>query len=130
MRMRGSKPKLTEAEVELLTILWDKGPATVREIFENVNATRRVVYTGILKTLQRMAEKKLVGRDESDRTHVYRAIVSRAEAEEHLIADLSERFFAGSTGKLAIRALELERASKDDLAAIQKLIDEKAAELD
>jgi BlaI family penicillinase repressor len=118
-------PRPTESELELLTILWDRGQATVRELFEAVNETRPVVYTGVLKLLQIMTEKGLVERDERERAHVYHAAISQADTEQRLLRELSDRFFAGSAAQLALRALEMEKASKQDLEAIRKLIQKK-----
>jgi BlaI family transcriptional regulator, penicillinase repressor len=118
-------PRPTESELELLTILWDRGQATVRELFEAVNETRPVVYTGVLKLLQIMTEKGLVERDERERAHVYHAAISQSDTEQRLLRELSDRFFAGSAAQLAMRALEMEKASKQDLEAIRKLIQKK-----
>jgi BlaI family penicillinase repressor len=115
-------PKPTESELELLGILWDRGPVTVRELFEAVNEGRPVVYTGVLKLLQIMAEKGLVERDERERAHVYRAAVSQADTERRFLRELSERFFAGSAAQLALRALQIEKASDEELEAIRQLI--------
>src|SRR5271163_4723380 len=104
-------PKPTESELELLGILWERGPVTVRELFEAVNEGRPVVYTGVLKLLQIMTEKGLVQRDERERAHLYRAAVSQADTEHRFLRELSERFFAGSAAQLALRALEMESAS-------------------
>ena len=115
-------PRPTEGELELLGILWTGGAATVRELFETVNAKRPVVYTGVLKLLQIMTEKGLVVRDEKERAHVYRAAVSQKETEGRFLRELSERFFAGNASQLALRALEMEQASDQDLDAIRQLI--------
>lgn len=115
-------PRPTEGELELLGILWNSGAATVREIFEAVNANRPVVYTGVLKLLQIMTEKGLVVRDEKERAHVYRAAVSQKDTERRFLRELSERFFAGSASQLALRALEMEQASDQELDAIRQLI--------
>lgn len=120
-------PRPTESELELLGILWERGQATVRELFEDVNAKRPVVYTGVLKLLQIMTEKGLVLRDERERAHVYRAAVSQADTERRLLRELSERFFAGSAAQLALRALEMEKSSDEELDAIRKLIGSKSA---
>lgn len=117
----------TEAELELLGILWERGPATVRELFEAVNTKRVVVYTGVLKLLQIMTEKGLVERDERERAHVYRPAVSQADTEVRFLRELSERFFAGSAAQLALRALEMEKASDSELDAIRALIAKKDA---
>jgi BlaI family penicillinase repressor len=118
-------PKPTESELELLGILWDRGPVTVRELFEAVNEGRPVVYTGVLKLLQIMAEKGLVERDERERAHVYRAAVSQADTERRFVRELSERFFAGSAAQLALRALQIEKVSDEELEAIRQLIEKK-----
>ena len=119
-------PKPTESELELLGILWDRGPLTVRELFEAVNVGRPVVYTGVLKLLQIMAEKGLVQRDERERAHLYRAAVSQADTEQRFLRELSEKFFAGSAAQLALRALQIEKASDEELEAIRQLIEKKA----
>ena len=118
-------PKPTESELELLTTLWERGPLTVRELFEAVNEGRPVVYTGVLKLLQIMAEKGLVQRDERERAHLYRAAVSQADTERRFLRELSERFFAGSAAQLALRALQIEKASDEELEAIRQLIEKK-----
>ena len=120
-------PRPTEGELELLGILWERGPATVRDLFEAVNTKREVVYTGVLKLLQIMTEKGLVERDERERAHVYRAAISQADTEVRFLRELSERFFAGSAAQLALRALEMEKASDAELDAIRRLIATKDA---
>lgn len=115
-------PRPTEGELELLTILWDHGQATVREIFDVVNAKRPVVYTGVLKLLQIMTEKGLVRRDERERAHVYRAAMEREETQRQFMRELSDRFFRGSSAQLALRALEMDAASEEELNEIRKLL--------
>src|SRR5580704_2362205 len=124
VKKRGT-PKPTESELELLGILWERGPVTVRELFEAVNEGRPVVYTGVLKLLQIMTEKGLVERDERERAHLYRAAVSQADTERRFLRELSERFFAGSAAQLALRALQIEKASDEELQAIRLLIENK-----
>jgi predicted transcriptional regulator len=126
MVKRRETPKPTESELELLGILWERGPVTVRELFEAVNLGRPVVYTGVLKLLQIMTEKGLVERDERGRAHVYRAAVSQADTERRFLQELSEKFFAGSAAQLALRALQLEVASEEELDAIRQLIEKKS----
>jgi BlaI family penicillinase repressor len=118
-------PKPTEGELELLTILWDRGQATVRELFDAVNVTRPVVYTGVLKLLQIMTDKGLVERNESERAHVYRAVAAREETQRRFMREISDRLFAGSAAQLALRALEMEPASEEDLNEIRKLLRRK-----
>jgi len=128
MVKRRETPKPTESELELLGILWERGPVTVRELFEAVNLGRPVVYTGVLKLLQIMTEKGLVERDERGRAHVYRAAVSQADTERRFLQELSEKFFAGSAAQLALRALQIEKASDEELEAIRELIGKKGVE--
>jgi len=120
-------PRPTEGELELLGILWERGPATVRDLFEAVNKKRDVVYTGVLKLLQIMTEKGLVVRDERERAHVYRAAISQSDTEVRFLRELSERFFAGSAAQLALRALEMEAANDAELNMIRRLIAKKEA---
>lgn len=125
MTKKHELPKPTEGELELLTILWDRGQATVRELFDAVNVTRPVVYTGVLKLLQIMTDKGLVERNETERAHVYRAAVAREETQRRFMREISDRFFAGSAAQLALRALEMETASEEDLNEIRKLLRRK-----
>ena len=127
MMKKRELPRPTEGELQLLGILWERGPSTVRDLFEEVNAERPVVYTGVLKLLQIMTEKGLVLRDERERAHGYRAAVSQADTERRLLRELSERFFAGSAAQLALRALQMEKSSEEELDAIRQLIEKKAA---
>jgi BlaI family transcriptional regulator, penicillinase repressor len=125
MIRKQATPRPTESELELLGILWERGPVTVRELFEAVNQGRPVVYTGVLKLLQIMTEKGLVERDERERAHLYRAAVSQADTESRFLRELSERFFSGSAAQLALRALQIEKASDTELEAIRQLIEKK-----
>jgi BlaI family penicillinase repressor len=127
--MKNSKelPKPTEGELELLSILWDRGEATVRDVFAAVNERRPVVYTGVQKIMQIMLEKGLVKRDATERAHVYRAAVAKEDTERRFMRELSERFFSGSSAQLALRALEMDPASEEELGEIRKLIARKKA---
>ncbi|MES2391376.1 MAG: BlaI/MecI/CopY family transcriptional regulator [Acidobacteriota bacterium] len=122
MIRKRATPKPTEGELELLTILWDREQATVREVFDAVNSQRPVVYTGVLKLLQIMTEKGLVQRDERERAHVYSAAIPREETQRQFMQELSNRFFAGSAAQLALHALEMEASSDEDLDEIRKLL--------
>jgi predicted transcriptional regulator len=120
-----SLPRPTEAEIELLRILWDKEPATVREIYDALNLQRPSGYTTVLKMLQIMTTKGLVVRDEANRAHVYRAALSQDVTQSEILKDLSVRLFSGSAAQLALHALAMEPASADELEAIRVLIDSK-----
>ncbi|HTA80525.1 MAG TPA: BlaI/MecI/CopY family transcriptional regulator [Terracidiphilus sp.] len=123
-------PKPTEAELELLRILWEKESATVREIYDALNATRPSGYTTVLKLLQIMTTKGLVVRDEANRAHLYRAAMSQDTTQNELLKDLSVRLFSGSAAQLALHALAMEPASADELDAIRALIDSKRNDKD
>lgn len=120
-------PRPTEAELELLQILWEKQPATVREIHDALNEDKASGYTTVLKLLQIMTAKGLVVRDEANRAHVYRAAFSQDAMQSRLLRDLSNRLFAGSAAQLALHALSMEQASEDELAEIRALIERKRA---
>jgi len=120
-----SLPRPTEAELELLRILWEKEPATVREIYDALNLQRPSGYTTVLKMLQIMTVKGLVVRDEANRAHVYRAALSQDVTQSEILKDLSVRLFSGSAAQLALHALAMELASAGELEAIRVLIDRK-----
>jgi BlaI family transcriptional regulator, penicillinase repressor len=113
----------TDAELDILQVLWTKGPSTVRDVHETLKESRDVRYTTTLKQLQVMAEKGLVIRDETQRSHVYSAAVSEEEAQAQLLDHLLERAFAGSTSKLFLRALASAKASTDELNQVRQLLD-------
>jgi len=113
----------TPAELEILDILWEKGRATVREVFEAFSKRRRSTYTTVLKFLQIMQEKGLVIRDETDRAHIYRTAQTRRQMQKRLVGSLLERAFRGSALGLVQHVLETKPASKEELDAIRRMID-------
>ena len=119
--MEKNQPKPTEAELQILSVLWRIGPATVRQIHNELG--RQIGYTTVLKLMQIMAEKGLLLRDEQSRSHVYRTSATRDKTQNRLVGELIERAFEGSVQKLLIAALSAERASPQDLEEIRKLID-------
>jgi predicted transcriptional regulator len=125
MTGRDKMPKPTEAELELLRILWEIEPATVRDIHEALNEERPAGYTTTLKMLQIMTAKGLVVRDEANRAHVYRAAISQDAMQSKILKDLSLRLFSGSAAQLAMHALAMEPASADELEEIRALIERK-----
>ncbi|MCZ6596290.1 MAG: BlaI/MecI/CopY family transcriptional regulator [Planctomycetota bacterium] len=121
-------PQPTRSELELLRVLWRRGPATVRELHHERGPGRGVGYTTVLKLLQIMAAKGLVERDESRRSHVYAARVSEGDTQRRLLGDLMERAFEGSASKLVMQALSAQRATPEELSAIRRLLDELEGE--
>lgn len=114
----------TDAELEILTVLWSRGPCTVRDVHEVIAKRRPAQYTTILKLLQIMAEKRLVHRDEENRAHVYQASRPREWTQRQLAGDLLERAFGGSAAEMMMGALGARKASKKELAEIRRLLDE------
>lgn len=123
--MNRELPKPTESELEILRILWDIEPATVRDVHEALNRQRDSGYTTVLKLMQIMAAKGLVERDEANRAHVYRATVSQDVMQSRILRDLSLRLFSGSAARLALHALAMEPASESELEEIRTLIEMK-----
>lgn len=119
-----SLPRPTDGELAILRVLWERGPATVRQIHEVMGEDRDVGYTTVLKMLQIMTEKGLVDREEEGRGHIYRARLGEAQAQRHLVGDLLDKAFGGSALKLVMQALAARKASKDELAEIRRLLDE------
>ena len=124
-RLSEPLPKPTESELELLRILWEIEPATVREIHEAFQQERDGGYTTTLKLLQIMTAKGLVLRDEANRAHVYRAAISQSAMQSRILKELSVRLFSGSAAQLAMHALAMEAASPGELEEIRRLIESK-----
>jgi predicted transcriptional regulator len=118
-------PRPTEAELELLRILWEKEPATVRDIYDALNREKPSGYTTVLKLLQIMTAKGLVVRDEANRAHVYRSAFTQDAMQSKILKDLSVRLFSGSAAQLALHALSMEPASENELDEIRALIESK-----
>lgn len=117
-------PRPTDAELELLTVLWTLGPTTVREIHETIARRRPTQYTTVLKQMQVMTEKGLVLRNEKQRAHVYEAARPREWTQKQLAGDILQRAFNGSAKSLMMGALSSRKASKQELAELRVLLDE------
>jgi predicted transcriptional regulator len=115
--------KPTESELEILQILWKKGNASVREVHEELLVTKEAGYTTTLKLMQIMHEKGLVKRDDSIKTHIYQAAVSKEKTQKHLVNKMIDTLFGGSPGELVMQALGNHKASAEELEEIQKMLD-------
>ena len=115
-------PLPTDAELQVLKVLWSAGPSTVRDVHEALYKESGVGYTTALKLLQNMHAKGLVARDEERRQHVYRAVAKEESTMRALLARLIDRAFDGSAAALAMRALGARRASREELAELKRLI--------
>ena len=117
-------PRPTDAELEILKVLWRRGPSTVREVFETMSETKGTGYTTVLKLMQIMADKGLVVRDESERAHRYEPAAPEDETQRRIVGDLLRKAFDGSAKKLVMQALSTERASAEELSEIRRMLDE------
>ena len=117
-------PRPTDAELEILTVLWSLGPSTVRDVHETILRRKPAQYTTVLKTLQIMAEKGLVERDEKQRAHIYTASRPQEWTQQQLAGDLLQRAFGGSAKSLLLGALSAQRASRTDLAELRRFLEE------
>ncbi len=116
-------PKPTDSELAILCVLWDRGASTVREVHDVLSRNRETVYTSTLKQMQVMAEKGLLRRDESERSHVYTAAVTEERTQKRILKEVVDKAFRGSPGKLVLQALSSRRASDEELAEIRLLLE-------
>jgi predicted transcriptional regulator len=121
MTKKPAKP--TPAEVEILGILWDRGPSTVREVHERLGPGKAVGYTGVLKLLQNMHAKGLVIRNQDGQAHVYEAR-EPARMKRQLLGDLMQRVFAGSASQLVLHLLEDGKATPEEIEEIRQMLAE------
>jgi BlaI family penicillinase repressor len=123
MMARKARSQPTNSELEILRVLWQRGPSTVREVYETINQVKTTGYTTVLKLMQLMAQKGLLLRDESQRSHVYRASSAEAQTQRRLLGDLMDRAFEGSAAQLVLRALSVKRSSPEELEQIRQLLE-------
>lgn len=117
-------PKPTASELQILRVLWRRGPSTVNQVQPELQHGDRVAYTTVLKLLQIMFEKGLVRRDDSTRPHVFRAAVAEAQVKRRFTTDLLDQVFEGSAVGLAMQALSDKRATPEELRKLRELLDE------
>jgi BlaI family transcriptional regulator, penicillinase repressor len=114
--------KPTESELEILRVIWDKESVSVREVHEELAKTKDVGYTTTLKLMQIMNEKGLVKRDDTLKTHIYQAAVSKEKTQKHLLGKMINTLFGGSPTELVLQALGNHKASQKELEEIQELL--------
>jgi len=117
------RPNPTTAELEILGVLWEHGPASVRDIQRRLNAVKPTGYTTVLKLLQIMHEKGLVSRDETTRPQIYSARRPREDTQRQLLSDLAQRAFGGSVKALVLQALATRKSSPAELEEMEALLD-------
>jgi predicted transcriptional regulator len=116
------KQRPTESELEILQILWQFGPSSVRFVNEKLNEERKVGYTTTLKLMQIMADKGLAERDTKSRTHIYNAAMNEKETQGFLLKEFVDNAFRGSAKKLVLQALGNHSTTPEELAEIKALI--------
>ena len=114
--------KPTDAELEVLKIVWENGPSTVKFVNEMLNKNRLVGYTTTLKTMQIMFEKELLGRSRSGRSHTYKALRKENETQSMLLDKILDTVFSGSASKLVMQALTREKTSQKEIDEIKSFI--------
>jgi len=117
-------PRPTDSELEILRVLWDQGPSTVRDVHITLQRHREIGYTTVLKLLQIMAAKGIVERDETARAHVYKARVAQEQTQRQLVGHLLDRAFGGSATKLMMQALSGRPASAEEIAQMRQMLAE------
>jgi predicted transcriptional regulator len=121
MTRKPQKP--TASELEILHVLWSRGPSTVRDVLEHLNQKKDMGYTGVLKLLQIMTAKGLVRRDESQRAHVYEAFRPAEQTKRQLAMDMLQRVFEGSASQLMMHALAGRRTSSEEIEELRRILD-------
>ncbi|MCO5937093.1 BlaI/MecI/CopY family transcriptional regulator [Mucilaginibacter sp. RB4R14] len=116
--------KPTESELEILQVIWKRGQCSVRDVHEELTKSKDAGYTTTLKLMQIMHEKGLVERDTAAKTHLYKALISREQAQQGALDKIISTVFKGSTSDLVIQALGQHRASKDEIDAIKNFLDQ------
>jgi len=122
-------PKPTASELEILRVLWERGPSTVRKVYEELSKKKAVGYTTVLKLLQIMAGKGTVRRNEDQRAHVYEACLPAEKTKRQIAADVLQRVFEGSASELMVHALEGRKTSRKELEELRRVLDEQERKL-
>src|SRR5215210_263243 len=118
----GKQVKPTEGELEILQVLWERGNATVREVHETILKTKEAGYTTTLKLMQIMFEKGLVTRDDSAKTHIYQANVSKEKTQNQFLGKMISSLFGGSSSQLVMQALGSQSPTKEEIDEIQQYL--------
>ena len=122
--MKQAPQKPTAAELEILRVLWSRGPSTVREVHESLQEKKSLGYTSVLKFLQIMTTKGTVRRNETHRAHVYEACLPAEQTKRQLAGDMLQRVFEGSASQLMMHALAGRKASQEEILELRRILDE------
>ncbi|HWW16936.1 MAG TPA: BlaI/MecI/CopY family transcriptional regulator [Candidatus Dormibacteraeota bacterium] len=126
--MKQAPQKPTASELEILRVLWTRGPSTVREVHDSLNEKRAMGYTSVLKFLQIMTAKGTVRRNETQRAHVYEACLPAEQTKRQLAGDMLQRVFEGSASQLMMHALAGRKASREEIEELRRLLNEQEKE--
>jgi BlaI family transcriptional regulator, penicillinase repressor len=124
LSMKQPPQKPTVSELEILRVLWTRGPSTVREVHDALNEKRAMGYTSVLKFLQIMTAKGIVRRNETQRAHVYESCLPAEQTKRQLAGDMLQRVFEGSASQLMMHALAGRKASREEIDELRRLLDE------
>ena len=116
--------KPTESEMEILQILWEEGPSTVREVHEILSGTKESGYTTTLKLMQIMHDKGMLSRNDESKTHIYSALIKKESVQKQVVGNMIKGLFKGSSAKLVMHALGNHRASSEEIIEIKRYLDE------
>ena len=119
------RQKPTASELEILRVLWTRGPSTVREVHQALSAGKHIGYTTVLKLLQIMTEKGTVRRDENQRAHIYEAVEPAEKTKRALAGDVLQRVFEGSASQLMLHALAGRPTSREEIKELRRMLDEQ-----
>jgi len=119
---RRATDRPTDGELEILRVLWARGPSTVRQVYDDLIARKETGYTTVLKLMQIMTAKGLLVREDETGAHVYRVAVGEEQTQRHLVKDLLERAFGGSAEKLIVAALGAKKTSPQEMRQIRRMI--------
>lgn len=119
------KRLLTELELEIMNIIWDRGECTVREVQEALPRSRDLAYTTVATMMKILEKKKILKSSKSDRSHTYQALLRRIEYEARSLSHLTQKVFQGSSSSLVMRLLDESELSFEELEAIRKNIEER-----
>ena len=123
LSVKKSKYKPTDAEFNILGVIWERGSATVREVFNHLSEKQEVGYTTVLKLMQIMTEKELLQRDSSVRPQVFSAARPKQQTQKLLLRELLDRAFSGSPGSMVLQALSMRKSSPEELQEIRDMLD-------
>jgi predicted transcriptional regulator len=122
--MKPEPQKPTASELEILRVLWTRGPSTVRDVYDALREKKTLGYTSVLKVLQIMTTKGTVRRNETQRAHVYEACLPAEQTKRQIAGDMLQRVFEGSASQLMMHALAGGRASREEIKELRQMLDE------